>query len=587
MSPSSTWIPSLLRRHEAVLHARDDARTPEALQRLNSLQLADALLRKQQLNRSHPDHPLQIAIIGPTQSGKSTLVNLLLDSRAAAISPLAGFTVHAQGYASGFDATALLPLQTALQPLQRVAARELDAEALDTYVLEPADCGSEALLTDAVVWDTPDFDSIDAGSYRRAVMSTLGIADIVVLAVSKDKYGDKSVWDLLALIQPLQLPLLVCINKLDPQDEQSVVQAFTARHAEEFGSALPAIVLLPFVRRQTSDQRVQMPDQTRQSLQHGIAEARAHLERTTTESHTERYIARHRDSWLNPLQQEREAAAEWQTRVQQAIRRARDQYERDYLNNPDKYDTFNRALAELLVLLEIPGLAPVLTRTRNLVTWPARKLLGLGRDAVDRYQGDQAGSRDSDQESLILMNILDTTLVSLQSTLLDQESSPFWRNLTREFREQDKNIRSDYRQTSEQLRDAFQPQIEAAARRLYAQLQSQPALLNSLRAARATADAAGVALAVKSGGLAPTDLVMAPAMLSVTTLLTESALGRYLDTIKAELREQQRTHICNGLLEGVFGKDLEALCDRLPQQSLYAQRLEPELLAELEQLERN
>ena len=54
-----------------------------------------------------------------------------------------------------------------------------------------------------------------------------------------------------------------------------------------------------------------------------------------------------------------------------------------------------------------------------------------------------------------------------------------------------------------------------------------------------TTDAAGVALAVKSGGLAPADLVLAPAMLAVTSLLTESALGRYLDGVKRELKQQQ------------------------------------------------
>jgi len=93
---------------------------------------------------------------------------------------------------------------------------------------------------------------------------------------------------------------------------------------------------------------------------------------------------------------------------------------------------------------------------------------------------------------------------------------------------------------AQQARQEFEPEIELAAKKLYEQLQSQPALLNTLRAARATADAAAVALAVKSGGLAPADLVLAPAMLSVTTLLTESALGRYLDTVKEDLKRRQK-----------------------------------------------
>ncbi len=42
--------------------------------------------------------PLQVAVLGPTQSGKSTVVNLLLGRAAAAVSPLAGYTVQPQGF---------------------------------------------------------------------------------------------------------------------------------------------------------------------------------------------------------------------------------------------------------------------------------------------------------------------------------------------------------------------------------------------------------------------------------------------------------------------------------------------------------
>ena len=42
--------------------------------------------------------PPQVAVLGPTQTGKSTLVNVLLGHAAAEVSPLAGFTVHPQGF---------------------------------------------------------------------------------------------------------------------------------------------------------------------------------------------------------------------------------------------------------------------------------------------------------------------------------------------------------------------------------------------------------------------------------------------------------------------------------------------------------
>ncbi len=37
--------------------------------------------------------------MGPTQVGKSTVVNLLLGKRVAEVSPLAGYTIHPQGFA--------------------------------------------------------------------------------------------------------------------------------------------------------------------------------------------------------------------------------------------------------------------------------------------------------------------------------------------------------------------------------------------------------------------------------------------------------------------------------------------------------
>ena len=106
--------------------------------------------------------------------------------------------------------------------------------------------------------------------------------------------------------------------------------------------------------------------------------------------------------------------------------------------------------------------------------------------------------------------------------------------------------------------DKFQPRIDDAAKRLYSKLEQQPALLNSLRAARVTAEAASVALAVKSGGLAPADLLVAPAMLSVTTLLTESVLGQYMNNVKKELRLEQQRMVKAQLLEGIVAARLHS-----------------------------
>ena len=66
-------------------------------------------------------------------------------------------------------------------------------------------------------------------------------------------------------------------------------------------------------------------------------------------------------------------------------------------------------------------------------------------------------------------------------------------------------------------------------------------------------------------------------MLSVTTLLTESALGRYVETIKDELKERQREHVSERVIRGTLCRQLAELNDQLDDTQLYSQRLEPEL----------
>ena len=67
-------------------------------QRIEQLIFTEAFIRKGQLIETNSNTPLQIAVIGPTQAGKSSIVNLILNSNNAGVSPLAGYTVHPQGF---------------------------------------------------------------------------------------------------------------------------------------------------------------------------------------------------------------------------------------------------------------------------------------------------------------------------------------------------------------------------------------------------------------------------------------------------------------------------------------------------------
>jgi len=93
-----------------------------------------------------------------------------------------------------------------------------------------------------------------------------------------------------------------------------------------------------------------------------------------------------------------------------------------------------------------------------------------------------------------------------------------------------------------------------------------PVTLNSLRAARASADAAGLALLLQTGGIGPHDFVLAPAVLSLTSWLSETALGKYMERVAARLKRRQLEQV-KELLE----RRLQTVLRSLPQ------RLDPEL----------
>lgn len=578
------WVSQLARRYEQAADVADDT-NPALLEQLTTLQIASAALHKVQLDGEYPDRINHIAVLGPTQSGKSSLANVLLDTRAASVSALAGFTVHTQGYAKRINAVDTTYVDSMMSPLTRTSASSLDSERLDCFVLEEVTTGSSNMVSDAVVWDTPDFDSIKANSYSLAVLKTAALADVAIVVVSKDKYGDKRVWEMLALLTSLGKPLLVCINKLDDADRAVVENAFCSRFVEQFGQPLPELVMLPFVKQDGRAHSLLLDTQSQLALSEALHSVYATVDSTALLSHCASFISRHEAQWLAPLIAEVDAQERWTHMVQTSINEADQYYADNYLDNPDKYETFNRALAELLTLLEIPGVAPALAQARKFITWPARRLLGMGRSALGQapeIKRDVNG-QVMDQEALVLEQIFDTTLTRLQRELLEAPNDPWWQALNSNLRTELPNIRTQFAQSSEQARREFAPEIEKAAASLYEQLEKQPALLNTLRAARASADAAGIAFAVKSGGLAPADLILAPAMLSVTTLLTESALGRYLDTIKSELKKRQRQHIKDKLLELKFATALQDVAMRMNRPDLLSNDLEPELSARLDE----
>ncbi|MCK5871974.1 MAG: 50S ribosome-binding GTPase, partial [Methylococcales bacterium] len=92
---------TLLRQRYQLLLAQIDAGSALALSyelRIEQLIFAEAFMRKGALLEADFKLPLQVVVIGPTQAGKSSVCNLLLNNNLAGVSALAGYTVHPQGF---------------------------------------------------------------------------------------------------------------------------------------------------------------------------------------------------------------------------------------------------------------------------------------------------------------------------------------------------------------------------------------------------------------------------------------------------------------------------------------------------------
>ncbi len=516
---------------------------------LSALRLAEASLLKLELIKEYPAHLRHIAIIGPTQSGKSTLLNFLCNDNLAGVSSLAGFTVHAHAYLIGTTQTSLPGIDKLFTNFRQVDADQLDPDNYQQFTLEP--CTGRALkkIAPCIIWDTPDFDSVAAYGYSSAVLKSIALADVLVLVLSREKYADKSVWDLIQLIAPLDKPLLVCINKLDKGTESTIEQSFRQRFSSlQTGSSGPAIIGLPFIKGLDHSASA-LPSKLRGHIVSRLQELFDGVERTENQASVYQFIEQHWKPWTGPVAAGHAAGKQWSRMVDTALETAESQYKRDYLNHPERYDSFKRALAQLLILLEIPGLAQPLVKARQLITWPVRKLFSLGKNTIKREESPLS------VEQNVLMHVCNNMLTSLISAIDNEENKEkevdqWWVGLSKLLIRNRNGIAEDFAHRVNAYQEAFQQDIDQAAQDLYQNLEKQPATLNSLRAARVTADAAAVGLALKTGGIGINDFLFAPAMLAVTSLLTESALGRYIDRVKARLRVEQLETVKSQLFAG-------------------------------------
>jgi GTPase SAR1 family protein len=550
------FIQLLKQRYQAVLADLPDrpygneAVQANYQQRIDQLILAEAFIRKGQLIEASTKPVLHLAVVGPTQAGKSSVANVLLQSNVAGVSPLAGYTIHPQGFCNGVRIADCNGLQRYFGRFQQLPQSQLSKDRYDCYSLTENSVNSE-LLPDSVLWDTPDFDSIDSSTYREGVIRTVALADVVILVVSKEKYADQSVWDIMAALEELHQPTIICLNKLVEGSADVVIHSLKEKWRQARTDEFPEVVPLYY---QKPGGLPVWPESERQLLKQLAQKVR--LEKHAR--YEQEFLKAHWHTWLEPVFAEHQALNDWHELIDLMIKQAMDSYRRDYLNHPHHYETFQLAIAELLNLLEVPGLARVLAGTRKVLTWPVRQVMRLGRKGLQ--------IPDSSYEITLLNQIAEHALIQLADKLLDKadqsQQSQWWRQINTLLRNQRQDALNGFAQAARKYHQSFQQDVESSAHRLHNKLQEQPVVLNSLRATRATADATVIAMTFYMGGIGLHDLVIAPAMLTVTSLLAESAVGGYMQKVEAELKQTQ----FNTVKQELFIDNLRKKLLQLPEQ---------------------
>ncbi|CAA9891791.1 conserved hypothetical protein [Candidatus Methylobacter favarea] len=559
------FIQLLKQRYQSILsQLGNDSIKTVYQQRIDQLILAEAFIRKGQLLACSPELPLQLTVVGPTQAGKSSLVNALLNSSAAAVSPLAGYTIHPQGFCNGVKLSQCSGLQRYFGRFQQLPQAQLSKDRHDCYSLTE-NIADSAYLPPCVLWDTPDFDSIDSANYREGVIRAIALADIIILMISKEKYADQSVWDIMSIVEALRQPTIICLNKLGEGSEALIINSLKEKWRQARNDPFPEVVPLYY---QKQAGLPAWPESRQQMLVQLAHKVNPEKHPRTQQDLLQKYW----QSWLEPVIAEHEALNNWHALIDQTGKQALEDYQRDYLNHPHHYETFKCALAELLLLLEIPGLANILANTRKILTWPVRQLMKLGRKSL--Y------SADSSHETALLNQIAEHMLIQLADKLMDKaeqgKQGQWWKEFSSLLRSQRQDILQEFSHAAKNYHVSFEQEVEHTAYRLYHKLQEQPVVLNSLRATRVTADAAAIALTLHTGGIGVHDLIIAPALLTVTSLLAESAMGGYMNKVEAELKQQQLGTVKQTLFNDVLRKKLLKLPEQLSHTTYF--NISPEQL---------
>ena len=153
------------------------------------------------------DAPLLVLLLGPTGTGKSSLLNTIAGADVSKVGVLRPTTREAILYASESDSRGIL------------GDGRLAAIAKDRLRLAPP-----ASADGIAVIDAPDIDSVERDN-RELANVLVETSDLCVFVTTATRYADLVPWEVLRRVRERGLPLMVVLNRVpaDAQDRAAVV----------------------------------------------------------------------------------------------------------------------------------------------------------------------------------------------------------------------------------------------------------------------------------------------------------------------------------------------------------------------------
>lgn len=520
--------------------------------------------------------PVHVVLFGGTNTGKSTVLNVLLGRGAAGMNVLARFSQHPEayrpaplgdrwltGYPTRFaryarfnDASPPRQLDASLhQDGYRPCFAVFETEKLGAAVRPPFSSG-------AVAWDAPDFSTEEALTHLETVLDAAALADVVVMTVTDESYADDRGHALLKMVGQSGVALHVVANRL-PESAGKALLDDLAETLRLSARVNPPIHRLRRVRGADPSVRLRGlldgddAEALRQTLGREV-ERGAALKRQSLQGAID-FVAKHWAELVRPLVEEAGLCARWDETVARVTQETvLEPYRRDYLDGL-RYADFNRALAQLMQLLQVPGIGPALDVAGHVVRWPgrmlARALGGLGQR--------RGTSSEQAPERAVLERAIERWLTALKAeaeALATTAPHPVWDRIIRALDDEaaQRSLRAQFDEAFARYQHDLDAMVRQRADALYGQLRQSPKRLNALRAANLATNVLSLGVVVKLGGLHWWDAVLGPAVVGLNQSLVERGFGKLLDAQREGLKDEQRRAV-SSLIAGTLDRPARAL----------------------------